>query len=167
MSPSQLNSVLDRNIEALHRRKLEDDSSRSIADQLADHISAFAGSMTFVYIHLAILAFWVLVNIGAITIVPKFDNTFVILATATSVEAIFLSTFILISQNRAALAADRRAELDMHIGLLAEHEVTRLIQITTAIAEHLSIEIQKQDVEELKKDVAPDSVLDKLESAES
>ena len=167
-SEAQLNSVLERNIGTLRRRQLEDNERRTTSERISDNISLFAGSMWFVYLHLAIVAAWVLVNVGAIKVIPRFDPTFVILATAASVESIFLSTFILITQNRAARVDQRRAELDVHISLLAEHEVTRLIQIAGAIASHLGVEVPREvEVERLKEDVAPASVLDKLESAEA
>lgn len=167
-SEAQLNSVLERNIGTLRRRQLEDNERRNTSERIADSVSLFAGSMWFVYLHLAIVALWILVNVGAIKAIPRFDETFVILATAASVESIFLSTFILITQNRAARADQRRAELDMHIGLLAEHEVTRLIQIATAIAGHMGIEVPKEvEIEKLNEDVAPASVLDKLEAVET
>ena len=107
---------------------------------------------------------WVMEAVGAVPGVQPFDRTFVILATAASVEAIFLSTFVLISQNRAARAADRQAALDLQINLLTEHEVTRLIALTTAIANKLNVhEAQEPDLAELKRDVAPEAVLDTLE----
>jgi uncharacterized membrane protein len=65
-------------------------------------------------------------NLGLVPGVPAWDSSFVALAMLASVEAIFLSTFVLISQNRMAAAADKRADLDLQISLLAEHEVTRL-----------------------------------------
>jgi uncharacterized membrane protein len=81
-----------------------------------------------------------------------------------SVEAIFLSTFVLISQNRMAAAADKRADLDLQINLLAEHEVTKLITMVSAIADHLNINTNvESEVEELKQDVAPEAVLDEIE----
>jgi uncharacterized membrane protein len=120
--------------------------------------------MTFVYVHLLILLAWIGANVGLIPGAPRFDRTFVILATAASVEAIFLSTFVLISQNRAAAAADRRADLDLQINLLTEHEVTRLINLTAAIADKLGVEASKDPhLEELQRDVAPEAVLDTLE----
>jgi uncharacterized membrane protein len=92
----------------------------------------------------------------------------VILATAASVEAIFLSTFVLISQNRSAAAADRRADLDLQINLLAEHEITRLISLTSQIAEKLGVsEVDRVELAELERDVAPEAVLDSLEDSES
>jgi len=64
--------------------------------------------MTLVALHVVLVAVWIAINLGWIPTVAPFDPTFVILATVASVEAIFLSTFVLITQNRAAEAADRR-----------------------------------------------------------
>jgi uncharacterized membrane protein len=83
------------------------------------------------------MAFWIVWNL--IRGIPHFDPTFVILAMAASVEAIFLSTFVLISQDRAQAATDKRDGLNLHINLLAEHELTRLIEMVSAIAQKLEI----------------------------
>ncbi len=86
------------------------------------------------------------------------------LAMFASVEAIFLSTFVLISQNRMAVQADKRADLDLQVSLLAEHEITRLITLVKEIAEKLDVEgWQHPELPELQKDVAPERVLDALE----
>ena len=113
--------------------------------------------MIFVYIHLIGVGIWIIVNLGW-TPLPTFDPTLVVLAMFASVEAIFLSTFVLITQNRMAAQADRRADLDLHISLLAEHEVTRLISLVSAIAERMGIEAASDHPElaELEKDVDPE-----------
>jgi uncharacterized membrane protein len=91
----------------------------------------------------------------------------VVLAMAASVEAIFLSTFVLISQNRAQAATDKRDDLDLHINLLAEHELTRLIEIVSAIAQKLEVRTgAEQEVAEITKDVAPEVVLKEIEHQE-
>lgn len=162
--PDGMNSALARNIEALRERRRQEEAKAGFQEKIAAAVTAFTGSMTFVYVHLAILAAWVAVNVGLFPGVEPFDETFVILATAASVEAIFLSTFVLISQNRAAEAADRRADLDLQINLLTEHEVTRLMTLTAAIAEKLGVqESRDPTLEELKRNVAPEAVLDRLE----
>jgi uncharacterized membrane protein len=162
--PEQLNSALARNIEAMRERHRREEQNASLQEKLAAAVTAFAGCMTFVYVHLAILAVWIGVNAGLVPGAPRFDPTFVMLATAASVEAIFLSTFVLISQNRAARAADRRADLDLQINLLAEHEVTRLITLTAAIADKLDVgESKDPSLQELERDVAPEAVLDTLD----
>ncbi|MBA2270147.1 MAG: DUF1003 domain-containing protein [Chthoniobacterales bacterium] len=84
-----------------------------------------------------------------------------------SVEAIFLSTFVLISQNRMAEQADKRADLDLQASLLAEHEVMRLVTLVKQIAQRLEIEASRNpELEELEKDVRPEKVLDALEENE-
>jgi len=88
----------------------------------------------------------------------------VTLAMVASVEAIFLSTFILITQNRMSAAADRRAKLDLQISLLAEQEVTKLAALLSAIADRLGIQTEVDaEVEELKQDIASEAVLDEIE----
>jgi uncharacterized membrane protein len=164
--PQALNSALMRNIRALQARREEEEKAASLQHRVADTVTAFSGSMPFVYIHLAILAAWIAINLGLVRGAPVFDRSFVILATAASVEAIFLSTFVLISQNRAAEAANRRADLDLQINLLAEHEITRLISLTSEIAMRLGIaEAAASDLDEFEHDVAPEAVLDSLEAA--
>ena len=83
-----------------------------------------------------------------------------------SVEAIFLSTFVLITQNRMAAAADKRAELDLQISLLTEHELTKVVTLVAAIADHVGVP-HREDVEELKRDVAPEAVLDAIDRTEA
>jgi uncharacterized membrane protein len=165
--PPGLNSVLERNIEALMERRRADTAAASTEERIAAAITRFTGSMLFVYVHLAVFGTWIAANIWGLPGVPRFDPSFVLLATTASVEAIFLSTFVLISQNRMAAAADRRADLDVQISLLTEHELTRLLALTSAVAQRMEVRTSvDQEVEELKQDVAPEAVLDKLENAE-
>ena len=122
--------------------------------------------MRFVYLHLVLYATWIVLNLGVVPGVPKFDPSFVILAMEASVEAIFLSTFVLISQNRTAAASDKRADLDLHINLLTEHELTKLTEVVTAIAARLDIQLATvTGLDEVKRDVAPEAVLDELDAS--
>ena len=163
--PRNLSSSLKRNIEALERRRRQESASATRQERLAEAITSFTGSMRFVYLHLALYTVWILVNLGAVPGIPKFDPSFVILAMAASVEAIFLSTFVLISQNRTAAAADKRADLDLHISLLTEHELTKLTEVVTAIAARLDVQLGADaEIEEVKKDVAPEAVLDEIDA---
>jgi uncharacterized membrane protein len=163
LHPGGFASVLSRNIDVLRQKRAEEQKSAGFQDRIAAAITRFAGSMTFVYIHLVLVVAWVAINLGWLPVIPAFDPTFVILATFASVEAIFLSTFVLISQNRDAAAAERRAELDLQTNLLSEHEITRLLSLTVAIAERLGIEeAQDPSLKELQRHVAPEKVLDKI-----
>jgi uncharacterized membrane protein len=158
--------VLERNIRALQRRRQSEEQEATVEERVAERITRFTGSMRFVYLHVALFGFWVLANLGWVPGVPAWDPSFVVLAMVASVEAIFLSTFVLISQNRMAAAADKRADLDLQISLLAEHEITRLATLVAAIADRMDVKTDA-DLEEIALDVAPETVLDELEAAES
>lgn len=158
--------VVERNTEALLARRQEEDKTKTVQDRIADQITRFAGSLFFVCLHLLVFGLWIVLNIGWFPHL-EFDPTFVTLAMFASVEAIFLSTFVLITQNRMAAQPDRRADLDLQISLLAEHEVTRLISLVSAIAERMGIEASRDaELPELKEDVRPEQVLDKIEETE-
>ena len=161
---TRLDPVLERNIEVLRRKRAEAERAATREEKLAGVFTRFSGSMLFVYVHLVVVIAWVAINVGLVPGVPRFDESFVILATAASVEAIFLSTFVLISQNRAALDADRRADLDLQISLLTEHELSRVGALLADVAEKLGIaRAQDPEIQELQRDVAPEEVLDELE----
>lgn len=159
-----LSRTIARNISALidHERQIE--KSARLQDRVADAITGFAGSMVFVVLHLVIFGGWIAVNTGVLPLLPKFDPTLVILAMAASVEAIFISTFVLISQNRMVTAADRQAKLNLQISLLAEHETTRLMALVSAIADRLGVVTELDaEIEELQRDITPEAVLDRIE----
>src|SRR5438045_7425542 len=121
-----LASVVERNIQSLIARRRREERKQTRQQRLAEAITRFTGSMTFVYVHLLVFGLWIFTSSGWAPW-ANFDPTFVGLATFASVEAIFLSTFVLITQNRMTRRADKRADLDLQISLLAEHEVTRLV----------------------------------------
>jgi uncharacterized membrane protein len=161
-----LASVVERNIRALVDRSAHEQARRPWSHRLADAVTRFTGTMTFVAVHVVLVAAWVLVNSGLLG-VHRFDPSFVILATVASVEAIFLSTFVLISQNRMQALADERADLDLQVSLLAEHEVTRLITLVQAMAEQMGVaQAQDPELAELAQDVAPERVLDAMQASE-
>lgn len=164
---SEMARVVERNVEALVSRRKDEDHQLTLQERLAARITRFTGSMTFVWLHVVVYGLWIAINLGAIPGVPKFDPTFVVLAMEASVEAIFLSTFILITQNRMMAQADKRADLNLQISLLAEHEITRLIKMVSEMGERMNVKsAQHPELHELKKDVQPEQVLDTLEKHE-
>lgn len=166
-APGSLSSGLRRNIDALRERRRQAEKSASLEQRIAARITAFTGSMRFVYFHVALYGFWILANLGWVRGVSPWDPTFVVLAMVASVEAIFLSTFILIVQNRMSAMADRRAELDVQVSLLAEQEITKLVQMVAEISARLGVEPAGADeLEEMKRGVAPETVLDAIEESE-
>jgi uncharacterized membrane protein len=163
--PSGLSPVLERNIRALQRRRERDEKEASAEERIAEAITRFTGSMRFVYLHLAFFGFWIVANLGWLPGVPSWDPSFVVLAMIASVEAIFLSTFVLISQNRMAAAADKRADLDLQVSLLAEHEITRLVTLVSGIADRMGVTTEADaELGEITQDVAPEAVLDEIEA---
>ncbi len=160
--PAGLSGTLRENIAALAEREGAENASAPWSERLARAITAFTGSMLFVWVHVAIVAVWIAVNLGWLP-GPRFDPSFVILASAASVEAIFLSTFVLISQNRMAALADRRANLDLHISLLTEHELTRLAELLHRVAERLGVPVDDAELAEIEQDVVAGEVLDEID----
>lgn len=162
-----LAGVVHRNIEALLEVQQQYEEARSKDERAADRITAFVGTMRFVYLHAALFDGWILLNLGVIPGIKPFDPfPFVRLAMWASVEAIFLSTFVLISQNRMMALAEKRSELDLQVSLLAEHEVTRQIHMVDALSRRLGMsEPTDAEIQELKEDVAPEAVLKEIEHA--
>jgi uncharacterized membrane protein len=164
---TDINRLVQRNISALLARRKAEEADLSWQERAAERITRFAGSMPFVWLHAFMFGSWVAINLGVIPGVAPFDPTFVVLAMVASVEAIFLSTFILITQNRMQAQADRRADLNLQISLLAEHEITRLVEMTAEIGRRMDIaSAKKPELEELKRDVRPEGVLETLDQAE-
>jgi len=163
MTPSGLSGTLRDNITALAERERQERAAAPWSERLANRITAFTGSMTFVAVHVVIVALWIGANLGWIPGAPRFDPSFVVLAMAASVEAIFLSTFVLISQNRMAALADRRADLDLHISLLTEHELTKLVGLVDRIAERMEVPVDRAELSEIERDVEAVDVLEAID----
>ncbi|HEX2146587.1 MAG TPA: DUF1003 domain-containing protein [Pseudorhizobium sp.] len=160
-----VSNVLDRNINALIQRRAREERSLSTQQRIASGITTFVGSMAFVYIHAVIFGAWILINIGWLSIIPAWDPTLVVLAMVASVEAIFISTFVLISQNRMAADDDRRADLSLQVQLLNEHETTKLVTMVSSIAQKLGIDpaVPPEELEEMQRNIPPEVVLEEIE----
>ena len=157
-------AVVDRNVHALADIRAAHMEARDLQGRVADRITGFAGSMKCIYLHLCIFGGWLLINTRVLPVVEPFDPyPFVMLAMFASVEAIFLSTFVLISQNRQAQLAEKRNDLDLQINLLAEHEITRILQLVDEIAKRLAVPSLGSDTEALKRDVQPEDVMQRME----
>jgi uncharacterized membrane protein len=156
--------VVERNIRALIEGRRREEKARSTVDRVADAVTRLTGSMRFVLIHAVLYGGWIIWNLP-ISPFRKFDPSLVGAAAASSIEAIFLSTFILMSRNRMNAQSDKRADLDLQISLLAEHEITRVVSLVSEIAKKPGIEAsQDPGLGELKRDVEPEAVMDRLEA---
>ncbi|HEX8843054.1 MAG TPA: DUF1003 domain-containing protein [Pyrinomonadaceae bacterium] len=134
------NGIVKKNTAAVIEMQRKITEARTLGGRFADAITDFTGSMAFVFIHAIWFGLWVLLNIGLISIphVSEFDPfPFQLLTMIVSLEAIFLSTFVLISQNRLASASEKRAELDLQVNLLAEQKATKVLEMLDQITEQL------------------------------
>jgi uncharacterized membrane protein len=157
--------VTRQNIEAM--RKLEDAAmaKRTGADRIAALIAHFCGSMTFVWIHVAVFASWIGYN--TLPWFHPFDPyPFTFLTLVVSLEAIFLSTFILISQNYDMRVSERRNQLDLQINLLSEQENTKMLQMLEHIARKVGAHIgDDPQVRALEEATRPESLVEQIEEA--
>lgn len=154
--------VLEKNVELIDMLKREVRTQRTSEERISDSITSFSGSMVFVYIHVVWFVVWIAINM--VPGLPKFDPfPFGLLTMIVSLEAIFLSTFVLISQNREALMTEEQSTLDLQIDLLSEYEVTRVLRLIDKIAMKLGIEDEHDsELEELCEPTAPEIVFNEI-----
>ena len=146
---------VDRNvgtIAALERAALR---GRSHADRLSDAISRFTGSARFAVVHFVFFVSWMALNSGVVADVPRFDPyPFSFLTLVVSLEAIFLSVFVLMSQNRMTRHADKRAHLDLQVDLLAEQELTTMLRMLHALCvkHHVQVDLPTDSMRQFLED---------------
>jgi uncharacterized membrane protein len=160
----RLARVVERNIATLCEIRQQMEAGRGLRDRVADRVTRWSGSMAFACLHAAWFAGWVIVNLGLTPLRPFDPFPFGLLTMIVSLEAIFLSVFVLVSQNRMQAIADQRADLDLQINLLAEYEVTRTLTLVAAIAERLGLdEARDPELDELERQTSPELVLEEME----
>jgi uncharacterized membrane protein len=156
--------IIEQNIHTIIHSRETAASQRNHEERIADTITDFSGRMYFVYFHILWFTVWILINLGYFGITPFDPYPFGLLTMIVSLEAIFLSTFVLISQNRLSAEADRRADLDLQIGLLAEHELTRVLKMLDEIQDKMGIENDSdRELRDLEKNVHPEDVLAEID----
>jgi uncharacterized membrane protein len=155
-----IDAIVERNVRAIGALRRREDRARSREQRVADTVSRVAGSMKFVYVHVAVFALWMIANAGIVPGLPVWDPfPFVLLTTTVSLEAIVLTSMVLVSQNRMQRQDAERAELDLQIDLLAEHEVTRILRRVELIAQAHGIELDDGEIEALEQEIAPSRIL--------
>jgi uncharacterized membrane protein len=142
--------------------------ARSRAERLSEWVTSTAGRGWALFAHLLLFGVWTTVNLGAIPGVRPFDPfPFPLLTTMMSLEAIVLALFVLSSQNRLATQADKRAHLNLQIDLLAEREMTAVLQLLQDIAGHLGVAhaVGSPRIDELAKETDVHALASKLDDA--
>jgi uncharacterized membrane protein len=155
-----LSKVIERNIRTIIHLRTKAARERSLQGRIADSITSVSGRMVFAYVHIVWFGGWILLNTGRFGVRVFDPFPYGLLTMIVSLEAIFLSTFVLISQNRLGEETERRADLDLHIGLLTEHELTRVLQMLDAIQDKLGIvDHENSELADLEMETKPEDVL--------
>ena len=153
------------NIDSVARMEQQFLEQRSTTDRVGDAIAAFVGSMTFIIMHFIWMVVWVTMNTGTIPGVKPFDPyPFVLLTMIVSLEGVLVSTFVLMKQNRMSRRADHRDHLNLQIDLLAEKEITKMLEMQRQLCEHFSLPLARDaEAVELSKHTAVEDLARELE----
>jgi len=152
------------NIETVARLEREFLEQRTWAERLGDGIADFVGTMLFIIVHLFALLAWIVINTGKIGVRPFDPYPFVLLTMIVSMEGVLLATFVLMKQNRMSRRADQRNHLNLQIDLLAEKEITKILQLQRAMCQRLGIPeaVADEEVHELSEHTAVDKLASEL-----
>lgn len=144
-----LDEIVGRNVGAVQEIEEASYQRRSSGQVVSDAIAGFCGSTTFIWVHCVLFGGWLSFN--SFEIVPqiyRFDPPpFPILKLVVSLEAIFLSTFILISQNRQKVLDEERSHLSLQINLIAEEQTSHILSMLSRVENHLGIETETSNEE--------------------
>lgn len=148
-SPEETRKQFLRSFEAKSLR------SRSFLTQIADDLTTVCGSTPFLIFHIIFFTTWIVINVGLVeAIIKPFDPyPFGFLTLIVSLEAIFLSIFILVSQNRSSYISTIRDEVHLGVNLIAEEEITKILEILADMRHEMGIK---------KKDPKLDRMLEKI-----
>jgi uncharacterized membrane protein len=154
-------SQFDKHVELIARHEEEFIASRTLADRAGDAIAAFAGSLTFVVLHLLLFAGWIAVNTLSIAGIPHFDpRPFSLLGTVLAFEAILLAAFILMRQSRTNRRSEERDHLMLQVLLLTEKEITAVVGMERQIADEIGLKKVAKDatIEQFSRETSIDEM---------
>lgn len=153
-------------IDLIAKQEHEFLTQRSVSEGIGDRVAGFAGSIYFVLLHAAIVVFWILINANRIYGLPKFDPyPYPLLGTVVAIEAVFLASFILMRQTRMTRRAELRDHLNLQIDLISEKEVTKVLQLTRTLCNHMGLKELANDEElnELSQETSVETLSQRLE----
>ena len=165
-SPTRVEAgkIIRRNVERIRGMERWSKRQRTFAERVAEAVARFCGQMAFVWIHAALFAAWIAWNTLSSQRFDPYPFTFLTLC--VSLEAIFLSAFILIAQNYEMRLTERRTQLDLQINLLAEQENTKILVLLQAIARKMgALEEDDPEIAALAEAVRPETISQEIEEA--
>ena len=162
---SSVEDLTAKNVAAIVELEKSARDELTVSDRIADAVARFCGSMTFFWTHVVWFGGWIAINL--LPGFPHFDRfPFTFLTLVVSLEAIFLSTFILISQNHETKLAERRNHLDLQINLLAEQENTKMLKMLEAIGKAVGAQVQGDpETEVLEQATRPENLAQQIDKA--
>jgi uncharacterized membrane protein len=160
--------VAEENIQTVARLQAKARDKRTLAERLGDTITILAARESSIIVHIAWFVVWIVLNTGHAFIKPFDPFPFTLLTTIVSLEAIFLTLFVLASENRLTEDANRRGQLDLQVNLLAEQEMTMVLRMLKEVCEHLDLRetISSQKFLELAKRTDVSRLAEQLENWE-
>lgn len=134
--------MADRHMEAVKARY---NASRTPVERAADALTSVAGSTPFLVLHAAWFAAWIAWNVGAFGLRPFDPFPFGLLTMVVSLEAIFLSIFVLITQSRESEIAELREEVTLAVQLSTEAETTKILQLVLGLYSRMGFPIGRDE----------------------
>ena len=166
ISQESIDKLIDRNLQAVLHNERSVQSDSSSGQRIAAHVAAFCGTMTFVWIHMVIFTLWIAYNTSPWVLVHYDPLPFTLLNFMLSIEAIFLSAFILMSQNQEAKMDKQRSHLDLQINLLTEQGNTQMLKMLRSIADKVGADFEEHpDMQLMEQTTQPERLLDQINEA--
>ena len=161
--PMSVEELTQQNVETVLKLEEAAREQRTRADRVAEVIAGFCGSMTFVWVHVIWFGGWIIFNLlPGVKHIDAFPFTFLTLV--VSLEAIFLSTFILISQNHDSRVSEKRNHLDLQINLLSEQENTQMLTLLQQIAAKVGVDVAHDShAKVLEQPTKPETLVEQIE----
>jgi uncharacterized membrane protein len=165
---SSANRQTSKNIESILKLEKDDEQKLSRLHRFSHMVGAFVGTIHFVAVQCIAVCLWIFINSHFSNWLPFDPFPFSLLSTVLALEAVLLTSFVLIRQNTMDLRSERRNHLDLQINLLAEKEATSILTLLREIADHLHVEVSTDlDREELAKKTPVESIARDLRSKEA
>ena len=163
--PHAVDEVTEQNVQTVAQLEEATKRKRSTAHRIAGAIAKFCGSLPFVWVHIFVFGGWIIMNV-----VPSMKHVdpfpFQLLSVITGLEAIFLSTFILINQNYETRVSERRNQLTLQLGLLSEQENTKMLTLLKRIGEKVGAQVDDDpSIEVLEQATRPEKLNEQIEKS--
>jgi len=162
-----LPSFISRNIDAIIDAEQAANRRRSRGEAIYECVASSIGTLTFVAFQLIGAILWVVINAGLVAPLRPFDPfPFPILNHIIALEAVLMTAFVLMKQNRMSRLADRRTHLGLQINLLTERETTKIIGMLLEIGKQFDIHHKVFDEEssQLSRLLTVESLIEALHS---